>query len=96
MNWLKMLLAGAAVGVILVAFRDSANERWLIPARIADDETEELEEEPVLGYDGMDQETLLDWLNEANLDRSTLLRLRSYEEQNLGRATVLDAVDELL
>jgi hypothetical protein len=105
MNWLKALLAGAAVGVILIAFRDFENERWLAPAGagggagtagpmgVAD---EEVEEEPLLGYDGMDEETLLAWLSDARLDRRTLTRIRRYEEENLGREAVIEAVDELL
>jgi hypothetical protein len=105
MNWLKALLAGAAVGVILIAFRDFENERWLAPAGgmgtrgpagVADEEMEELEEEPLLGYDGMDQETLLAWLADARLDRGTLTRIRRYEEQTLGREAVIDAVDGML
>ena len=102
MNLIKALLAGAAVGVLLIAFRDSESDRWLAPALIGgatDDELSEVgeeEEEPVLGYDGMDQEALLDWLIDARLDRDTLTRIRRYETGNLGREAVIDAVDELL
>jgi hypothetical protein len=101
MNWFKALLAGAAVGVLLIAFRDSERDRWLAPALLGgatDDEWREVgdEEEPVLGYDGMDQEALLDWLIDARLDRDTLTRIRRYETGNLGREAVIEAVDELL
>jgi hypothetical protein len=106
MNWLKALLAGAAVGVILIAFRDFENERWLAPAgagggagtegAAGTEEEEEVEEEPLLGYDGMDEETLILWLSDARLDRRTLTRIRRYEEENLAREAVLEAVDGLL
>jgi hypothetical protein len=105
MNWLKALLAGAAVGVILIAFRDFENERWLAPAGAGGGagtggrsgvEDEEVEEEPLLGYDGMDEETLLAWLSDARLDRRTLTRIRRYEAENLDREAVIEAVDELL
>lgn len=100
MSALKALVAGAAVGIILVAFRDAENDGWLMPAGFlrgagAPDE-EELEEEPVLGYDGMDQETLLDWLDDSELDRDTLLRTRWYEQRTLAREPVLDALDARL
>ena len=105
MNWLKAFLAGAAVGVILIAFRYFENERWLAPAGVgggagsrgpAGVAEEEVEEEPLLGYDGMDQETLLAWLADARLDRRTLTRIRRYESENLGREAVIEAVEELL
>jgi hypothetical protein len=97
---LKVLLGAAAVGVVAVAFRDSARGRWLRPALPGDDEDGDLliadGEEPVLGYDGMDRDTLLDWLGDADLDRDTLLRIRAYETANLDREPVMDAVDDLL
>ena len=100
MNLFKALLAGAAIGVIVTAFRDSENDTWLIPAvplggrggRPGPDELPE----PVLGYDGMDQETLIDWLGDARLDRSSLTRMRRYEMGNRGREAVLAAIDDLL
>jgi len=103
MRLLKLLLAGAAIGVILVAFRDSENETWLLPVGpmggggglggggIADIDTE-----PVLGYDGMDQDTLLDWLDGANLDPATLERMHRYELANRGREPVLAAIEDRL
>jgi hypothetical protein len=98
---LKVMLGVAAVGVVAAAFRDSARGRWLRPALPGggDDEGGLLiadGEEPVLGYDGMDRDTLLDWLGDADLDRDTLLRIRAYESANLAREPVLDAVDDLL
>ncbi len=97
---LKVMLGAAAVGVVAVAFRDTARGRWLRPALPGDDEDGDLliadGEEPVLGYDGMDRDTLLDWLADADLDRDTLLRIRAYETANQGREPVLDAVDDLL
>ena len=104
MKWLNVLLASAAVGVILIAFRDSANERWLLPAlpggedadRDAGNYVPDGEEEPVLGYDGMDQETLIDWLDDSDLDAETLMRTRWYEQRHLSREAVLDALDSRL
>lgn len=96
----KALLAGAAVGVILIAFRDGDDGRWLLPAGMGDGVrapgADELDEEPVLGYDGMDQETLLDWLDDADLDPDTLMRTRWYEQRHLAREPVLDALDARL
>jgi len=97
---LKVLVGVAALGVVAAAFRDSARGRWLRPALPGADEDGELliadGEEPVLGYDGMDRDTLLDWLADAELDRDTLLRIRAYESANQARDPVLDAVDDLL
>lgn len=96
----KALLAGAAVGVIVLAFRDFERGGWLMPAgfdgRIGAPDDEDLEQEPVLGYDGMDQETLLDWLEGSDLDAETLMRARWYEQRNLAREPVLDALDARL
>jgi hypothetical protein len=101
MRFLKLLLGVAAVGVVAAAFRDSARGRWLRPAVpfAGDDEDGEVGldgQEPVLGYDGMDRDTLLEWLRDAELDRSTLLRIQAYETANLARGPVLDAVDDML
>lgn len=98
MNLFKVLLAGAAVGVIVTAFRDFENETWLLPSGplgrrgLIDDELPE----PVLGYDGMDQETLIDWLGDARLDKGTLTRMRRYELAGRGREPVIAAIDDLL
>jgi hypothetical protein len=51
--------------------------------------------EPVLGYDGMDRDTLIDWLERADLDEDTLERIRRYEQANRNRGMVLQAIDEL-
>jgi hypothetical protein len=102
MRFWKLLLGVAALGLVAVAFRDVAGDRWLRPAspfRGEDDEDEggvALEEEPVLGYDGMDRDTLVDWLSDADLDHETLLAIHAYESANLNRGPVLDAVDDLL
>ena len=104
MRLLRVLLAVAAVGVVVAAFRDSRTQRWLRPATPfagddGDDEgraTELDTREPVLGYDGMDRDTLVDWLSEADLDESTLLRIHAYESANLARGSVLDTIDDLL
>jgi hypothetical protein len=96
----KALLAGAVVGIILIAFRDSESGGWLKPAGLADrlaaPDDEDLEQEPVLGYDGMDQETLIDWLDDSDLDPETLMRTRWYEQRHLAREPVLDALDARL
>ena len=70
MRFLKLLLGVAAVGVVAAAFRDSARGRWLRPAVpfAGDDEDGGIAldgQEPVLGYDGMDRDTLLEWLRDA-------------------------------
>jgi hypothetical protein len=102
MNVLKALVGAAVAGTIVMAFRDGANDRWLRPAWPLDggsldyDFEGEEEEEPVLGYDGMDRDTLLEWLADADLGPHDLARIRRYEEANLGREPVLDALDDLL
>lgn len=98
MNLLKLLVGGAAIGTILVAFRDFENRRWLLPGPVVRPATEpEPEaEEPVLGYDGMDRDTLIDWLGSADLDRETLRRVQRYERANLARGPVLRAIEDLL
>jgi len=107
MRLLKVLLGVAAAGAVVVAFRDFRNRRWLGPALpglagaeddlLAEGEEggEELEE-PVLGYDGMDRDTLVAWLDDADLDEETLLRIRRYEVATQNREPVLDQVDDLL
>jgi hypothetical protein len=96
----KVMLAGAAVGVILTAFRNSETGGWLMPAGLAGrlplPGDEDLDQEPVLGYDGMDQETLLDWLGDSELDPETLMRTRWYEQRHQAREPVLDALDARL
>jgi hypothetical protein len=54
------------------------------------------EVEPVLGFDGMDIQTAVPWLESAGLDRQTLLRIRRYEQRNQAREAVLRAIDDLL
>ena len=103
---LKVLLGAAAVGAILVAFRDWERGGWLRPALPGAGGDEELDllygdaededEEPVLGYDGMDRDTLVAWLDDASLDEETLLAIRRYEESHEDREPVLDKVDDLL
>jgi hypothetical protein len=91
MNTLKWILAGMVVGVVAVAFRDFERGTWLSPALPRTPEEVD-EEEPVLGYDGMDQETLLDWLESSDLDDETLERMIRYEEVNQGREPVLESL----
>ncbi len=98
MNLLRLLLGGAAVATILVAFRDFQNDTWLpaggrggpsIPEGVED-------EEPILGYDGMDRDTLIQWIRDARLDEDTLIRIHEYEAAHQARERVLQAVAELL
>lgn len=95
MNLIKLLVGGAAVAAILAAFRDFETGGWLEPA-LPRGAVDDLETEPILGYDGMDQETVIDWLGDADLDRSTLTRIRAYERANRNREPVLAAVDDML
>lgn len=94
MSKLRWLVAGVAVGVIAVAFRDFDRDRWLSPALPGGDE-EPGGTEPILGYDGMDQETLMDWLSEADLDDDTIDSIIRYEKANRDRQPVLDALNDL-
>jgi hypothetical protein len=107
MNFLKVLLGAAAAGTIVLAFRDFEGGGWLPPAipgggwgegdlLLEEDDDETIEEEPVLGYDGMDRDTLIAWLEDADLDEATLLRIRRYETGNQDREPVLDRIDDLL
>jgi hypothetical protein len=95
MKTLQWILAGIVIGVVAVAFRDFEQRRWLrptLPTRTAPPNGRE----PVLGYDGMDQESLLEWLPEANLDSEVLNDMIRYEEANLDREPVLEALEEML
>ena len=95
MKTIKWLFAGILVGVIAVAFRDMERGEWLRPT-VPQRRIPAGAEEPVLGYDGMDQETLLDWLTDAELDAAALERVLRYEEQNLAREPVLSLLEDLL
>jgi hypothetical protein len=106
MRALKVLLGAVAGAAIVLALRDYRQGGWLRPAvpgtgrdgglLLEDDDEEDLLEEPVLGYDGMDRDTLVEWLDDADLDESTLLRIRRYEMETENREPVLDRVDDLL
>jgi hypothetical protein len=89
----KWLAGAAAITAAAVALREVAARRGGIRPLVT---LSPGEAEPVLGYDGMDRDTLLDWLGEADLDRETLLRLRDYEATHRSREGVLEAVDALL
>lgn len=104
MDVLKTLVAATAVGTIVLAFRDVENGAWLSPAlpglgggiALEEDEDWDDSEEPVLGYDGMDRDTLIDWLRDAELDVGTLARIHHYETANFARQAVLDTLDDLM
>ncbi|HYH80702.1 MAG TPA: hypothetical protein VEX86_12945 [Longimicrobium sp.] len=101
---MKVLIGAAAGAAIVLALRDYRNGGWLKPALsggqggglLLEDDEEEMLEEPVLGYDGMDRDTLVEWLDDADLDERTLLRVRRYEEETDAREPVLDKIDDLL
>ena len=95
MRLLKMLLAGAAVGVIVIAFRDFDQGRWIAPPLGVGGEDQD-EAEPILGYDGMDVDAILDWFDQTGPDQATLLRMRDYEAQHLAREAVIGAIGERL
>lgn len=90
----KWVAGLAMVGAAVVALRE-LTRRGMLP-RAGEAGVEPGGEEPVLGYDGMDRDTLIDWLNDADLDRESLLRIRAYEEANRAREPVLEAVATLL
>jgi hypothetical protein len=98
MRALRLLAGLAVVGAAVVALREVAARGGLPrPGKGgADAALEPGGEEPVLGYDGMDRDSLIDWLSDADLDRETLLRVRAYEEANRNREPVLEAVATLL
>ena len=95
MKTLKILLAGTLIGIVVVAFRDFERGIWLKP-ELAGGHEPIGSEEPVLGYDGMDQETLLDWLASADMDPDALEHMLVYEEANLHRTPIIDLIGELL
>jgi hypothetical protein len=99
----RIMLGAVALGAIALAFRDFQGNRWLRPSLTpgedeleADDDETLAEEEPVLGYDGMDRDTVVDWLREASLDEATLLRMERYEKAHHNREPVLDAITDQL
>lgn len=96
MKLLKLLAVGAAVGVIVIAFRDLDPGRSMaaLPGGGTLDDVDETE--PMLGYDGMDVGALLDWFDEAAPDRALLERIRRYEMTHLAREAVLGALDDRL
>ena len=94
MRALRLLVGLGLVGGAVVALRQVIARAGAAPARPG--AVEPGGEEPVLGYDGMDRDTLIDWLSDADLDREALLRVRAYEEANRARESVLEAVAALL
>jgi hypothetical protein len=95
MDLLKFLTVGAVAGVVVAAFRDTETGGWLPLGGYAG--AAEIDEtEPVLGYDGMDRDTLIDWLAAADLDRETLRDIRGYENAHHARRPVLNALEDLL
>lgn len=72
-------------------FRDGSRDSHGAIGEYAD-----TDEEPVLGYDGMDRDSLVEWLRDASLDEETLLHIERYERAKGNREPVLDAVGDLL
>ncbi len=98
MNYLRPLLTGLASGTVLgtltVAVRRRMRQASTGPEEVGG--ALEEEREPILGYDGMDADSLIDWLEDAELDRATLRRVRDYERRHAGREDVLAAIEDLL
>jgi hypothetical protein len=94
MKSLKWILAGLIAGVIIAAFRDFERSRWLAPAIPGEEEADD--REPLLGYDGMDQETILEWLADSELDETTVESVIRYERSHLRREPVIEALEEML
>jgi hypothetical protein len=95
MKTLQWLLLGAVAGVVIAAFRDFDRGEWLpVGGGHADDGPDD--EEPILGYDGMDQETLLDWLDDAHPDPATARKIYDYEVGHLRREPVLEALADFV
>ena len=92
----RWIAAVAMVGGAVVLLRELSARGAFPRASDAPDGIEPGGEEPVLGYDGMDRDTLIDWLSEADLDHESLTRIREYETANRGRESVLEAVANLL
>lgn len=93
MNLFKFLVAAVATSVIVTAFRDRETGAWLLPGRAAPEPADETE--PTLGYDGMDVDTLLDWMYRAKLSNDALHRIERYESAHRRRGPVLNAVREM-
>lgn len=100
MNNLTRVLIGVATGTVFgtayVALRRGQRdgEQDWSPAVVTPLRREE--EEPILGYDGMDVDTLVDWIERSDLDSATLRHVRAYEMRHRKREAVLSTVDELL
>ncbi|CAN5350479.1 hypothetical protein BH20GEM2_BH20GEM2_06360 [soil metagenome] len=99
------LASGTVLGVLTLAMRrwqgdtqafDSQPLALPAPTRTPDIAPRHEDEEPILGYDGMDAETLIDWLERADLDTIALRRVRGYETRHRDRQDVLQVVDDLL
>ncbi len=96
MKALRLLAGLVAVGAAVAVLRQVAARRGAPGVGAGRALPQPGGEEPVLGYDGMDRDTLIDWLSDADLDRETLLRVRAYEEVNRNREPVLETVATLL
>lgn len=81
------LLAGVVYGL---ARREDAGRRRRTALRT---QTED-QQEPILGYDGMDQETLLEWLDDAELDGDQIEQIIRYEERHARREPILTNLHE--
>jgi hypothetical protein len=95
MKILQWIVAGVLLGVIVSRLRRFVEEGAFAPVK-APEALEAGGAEPVLGYDGMDQETLLEWLPAAKLDSETVEDILRYEEANLCREPVVAVLEEML
>lgn len=95
MRILKLILSGAAAAVVVLAFRDFRRREWIAPGGRPEPFFPE-DEEPILGYDGMDRDTLVQWLRDAELDRETLFRIHEYEATHQRRERVLEEIGGLM
>ncbi len=91
MKTLEWMVLGLAGGMLVAGIREIRRRRahggYIFIAEF---------EEPVLGYDGMDQETLMEWLEDAWLNEEQLETILEYEDATLCREPVLALVDELM
>jgi len=93
------MLAGLLAGLLLSTVRRMDRRELHIDEEAGDDRGgvgPGVSEEPILGYDGMDQETILEWVEEAGLDEESVERILEYEEATRRRQPVLDALHDLL
>lgn len=93
MKTIQWIMAGLAVGLSAGATGELIRNRRLASALSGPQPDGP---EPILGYDGMDQETCLEWLRDADLDPTIVHRVILYENANRRREPIITALQELL